>query len=76
MEYVVLVKFNSSGKIQVASNEITICLKSKPERGKANKELVERLASYFMVSKDKVRIISGLTSRKKLVKIQEKDQTS
>ena len=47
MEYIVLVKFNSSGKIQVASNEITICLKSKPERGKANKELVERLANYF-----------------------------
>ena len=75
MEYIVLVKFNSSGKIQVAYNEITICLKSKPERGKANKELVERLASYFEVSKDKVHIISGLTSRKKLVKIQEKDQT-
>ena len=69
----VLVKFNSSGKIQVACHEITICLKSKPERGKANKELVEKLASYFEVSKDKVRIISGLTSRKKLIEIQEKD---
>jgi uncharacterized protein YggU (UPF0235/DUF167 family) len=61
MEYIVLVKFNPSGKIQVANNEITICLKSKSERGKANKELVERLASYSEVSKDRVRIISGLT---------------
>ncbi len=30
----------SGGKIQVNGNEITICLRSKPERGKGNKELV------------------------------------
>ena len=74
MRYTVFVKFNPSGKFQVNGNEITICLRSKPERGKANKELVERLASYFEVSKDKVRIISGLTSTKKLVEIQDENQ--
>lgn len=74
MRYTAFVKFNSRGKIQVNGNEITIYLRSKPERGRANKEFVERLASYFEVSKDMVRIISGLTSTKKLVEIQEKDQ--
>jgi uncharacterized protein YggU (UPF0235/DUF167 family) len=74
MRYTVFVKFNPSGKIQFNGNEITICLRSKPERGKANKELVEGLASYFEVSKDKVSIISGLTSTKKLVEIQENNQ--
>lgn len=69
MHYTVFVKFNLSGKIKVNGNEITICLRSKPERGKANKEMVERLASYFDVSKNKVCIISGLTSTKKLVQI-------
>ena len=53
MHYTVFVKFNPSGKIKVNGNEITICLRSKPERGKANKEMIERLASYFEVSKNK-----------------------
>ena len=57
MHYTVFVKFNPSGKIKVKGNEITICLRSKPERGKANKEMIERLAHYFEVSKNKVRII-------------------
>lgn len=69
MHYTILVKFNPSGKIEVKGNEITICLRSKPELGKANKEMIERLASYFEVSKNKVCIISGLTSTKKLVNI-------
>lgn len=62
MHYTVFVKFNPSGKIEVKGNEITICLRSKPERGKANKDMIERLACYFEVSKDKVCIISALTS--------------
>jgi len=69
LQYTVFVKFNPSGKIKVNGNEITICLRSKPERGKANKETVERLAVYFGVSKNKVFIIPGLTSTKKLVHI-------
>ncbi|MGA8404105.1 MAG: DUF167 family protein [Nitrososphaeraceae archaeon] len=48
--------------MKVNDNEITICLRSKPERGKANKDMIERLACYFEVSKDKVCIISALTS--------------
>jgi len=73
MRYSVSVKFNPSGKIKVNGNEITIYLRSKPERGKANKELVERLASYFEVSKGKVQIISGLTSRNKVVEIRDEN---
>jgi|SoiMetStandDraft_5_1073268.scaffolds.fasta_scaffold319358_2 uncharacterized protein YggU (UPF0235/DUF167 family) len=71
MRYSVYVKFNPTEKVEVSDNEITICLRSKPERGKANRELVERLASYFEISKDKVHIISGLTSTKKLVEIEK-----
>jgi uncharacterized protein (TIGR00251 family) len=69
LKYTVLVKFNSSGKIQIQENEITISLKSKPERGKANRELIQKLADHFGVSKDKIDIISGLRSTKKLVEI-------
>ncbi|MDQ5868652.1 MAG: DUF167 domain-containing protein [Thermoproteota archaeon] len=58
----------------MTGNEITICLRSKPERGKANKELIGKLANYFGVSKDKLRIISGLTSTKKLIEIEKENQ--
>ncbi len=69
MRYSVYVKFNPTERVEVSGNEITIWLRSKPERGKANRELVERLASYFEVSMNKVHIITGLTSTKKLVEI-------
>jgi uncharacterized protein (TIGR00251 family) len=53
----------------VSGDEISISIKSLPERGRANRELVKKLAAHFGVSKDRVRIISGLTSRKKIVEI-------
>lgn len=71
MRYIVFVKFNPSGKIEANGNEITIFLRSRPERGKANKELICRLAKYFAISTNKVHIISGVTSNKKIIDIQE-----
>ena len=71
MRYTVFVKFNPSGKITVSGNEITIFLTSRPEKEKANKELIYRLAKYFAISTNNVKIISGFTSSKKVVEIQE-----
>lgn len=50
-------------------NEIEIGIKSEPERGRANRELVKRLAEHFGVPVQNVRIVSGHTSRKKLIDI-------
>jgi uncharacterized protein len=70
LKYTILVKFNSSpSKIPIQENEITISLKSKPEWGKANRELIQKLADHFRISKDKINIISGLSSPKKLVEV-------
>ena len=41
------VKFNRSCKIEVNNKGTTISLRSKPERGKTNGEMTERLASHF-----------------------------
>jgi uncharacterized protein (TIGR00251 family) len=71
MRYTVFVKFNPSGKIALNGNEITIFLRSRPEKGKANKELIYKLAKYFAISTSKVHIISGATSSKKVIEIQE-----
>jgi uncharacterized protein (TIGR00251 family) len=71
MRYTVFVKFKPNGKISVNGNEITIFLRSRPEKGKANKELIYKVAKYFAISTSKVHIISGATSSKKVIEIQE-----
>ncbi len=69
MRYSVSVRFSSDGRLMLSGDEIAISIKSQPERGKANRELVKKLAAHFGVSEDRVRIVSGLTSRKKIVEV-------
>ncbi len=44
-------------------------LKSPPEKGLANKELIKTIAKAVGVSQDKVEILTGETSRTKRIKI-------
>ena len=69
MRYSVSVRFSSDGRIEVSGDEIAVSIKSPPERGKANRELIKKLAEHFGVAESRVRIISGTTSRKKLVDV-------
>jgi uncharacterized protein (TIGR00251 family) len=69
VRYSVSVKFDSDGKLTVSGSEITISLKSAPEHGKANAELLKRLSKHFNVDRGRIRIVSGLTSRKKVVEV-------
>lgn len=70
MRYMVNVKPSAgAGEVRVDGDEIHVSLKSPPEKGRANAELVKRLAKEFGVSPDRVRIVSGLSSRKKIVEI-------
>ena len=72
MKFEVEVKFHKDF-IEVDGNNISIGLKSKPERGEANRELVRKLAKHFKVSTFQVRIESGLTSKSKVVEIDNTD---
>ena len=56
----------------MADDTLKIRLKAKPERGKANAELIKFLAAHFKVPKSEIKIISGHTDTRKLVKIPEK----
>ena len=62
--------FNSSGRIQVNGNEITMSIKSEPRHGKANREMIKKISDFFGVPENRIYIISGLTSRKKVIEIQ------
>lgn len=68
LRYHVVVRLGSSGII-VEGDAIEVGIKSEPERGKANRELVKKLAEHFGVSAQNVRIVSGHTSRKKIVDV-------
>jgi hypothetical protein len=46
-----------------------VYVSSPPVGGKANKALIELLATYFKVKKNKIRIIKGEHSRVKIVEI-------
>jgi uncharacterized protein len=46
--------------------EYEVWIKEKPIDGKANEELIKKLKKYF---KKQVRVVSGFTSRKKVVEV-------
>ena len=50
-----------------ADNELIVRLKKPAEKGKANKALVKLLSKHFNA---RVKIVSGLRSRKKIIEIE------
>jgi uncharacterized protein (TIGR00251 family) len=48
---------------------LKIYLKSSPEKGRANAELVKILAKALGITRVDVQIIAGATSRKKLIRL-------
>ncbi|HWY35138.1 MAG TPA: DUF167 domain-containing protein [Nitrosopumilaceae archaeon] len=68
MIYKVSVTFHKDF-ILVNNDEISVGIKSKPEKGEANRELIKKLSKHFNVSQSQVKITSGQKSRKKLIQI-------
>jgi len=71
LRYEVKVKFYRDF-VKIDGQTILIGLKSKPEKGKANRELIDKLATYFNTSKSQIRIISGSKSKRKVIDIMQK----
>jgi len=55
--------------LEINKDEISIGIISDPQKGKANRELIEKISKHFDVPKSNVRIVSGEKSRKKLVEV-------
>ena len=55
--------------VRVGDYDYEVDVDEKPERGQANRRLVEILSMYFKVPKSKIFIISGAKSRDKIVQI-------
>ena len=63
----------SSGKQECKTDKsgtIKCFLKSAPEAGKANAELIKFLSKKLKVAQNQITILTGTTSRKKRIKIE------
>jgi uncharacterized protein (TIGR00251 family) len=56
--------------VEMSRGELEVKVKAPPEKGKANKRLVEVLARHYGVPPSRVKILKGHTSRTKLVEIE------
>jgi len=55
--------------ILIAPDQLKVKLIARPEKGKANRELIELLADHFGVARSRVRIVRGERSREKVIEI-------
>ena len=60
--------------IGIYNNALKIAIAAPPVEGKANKKCIAYLAKYFEIAKSKIEIISGQTSKNKLIKIYDISQ--
>jgi len=68
---------SSQSKVEVLPDGgLKVWLKAAPKEGKANQELIKTLADYYQVSKNQIRIINGLTSKNKIIKINNYGSTT
>lgn len=59
--------------IEVKGDKIEIGVMSRPQRGKANSEIIKKIAKHFMVSRSIVRLVSGEKSRNKIIVVRHAD---
>jgi len=71
MRYNVEVVFHKDF-IEIEGDRIIVGLLAQPRRGKANLELIKKIAKHLHVSSSQIKIISGLKSRSKVIEIIER----
>lgn len=54
---------------KIDDTHFVVSVREPPENGLANRGVVKALAEYFGVAQTRVRIVSGFTSRQKVVEI-------
>lgn len=57
--------------IEEAGGQLRVKIKEKPEKGRANIRVINILSRYFKIPEEKIKIISGLKNRNKIIKISD-----
>lgn len=68
MKYEVHIKFRKDF-VQANGNILEVGVMAKPEKGKANKEAVKKIAAFFNVAPSRVHLIAGAKSKKKIIEV-------
>ena len=55
---------------KIDENHYEITTTATPENGKANASVVELLADFFRIGKTKIHIVKGLTTKEKIIEIE------
>ncbi|MBS4028353.1 MAG: DUF167 domain-containing protein [Ignavibacteriales bacterium] len=73
MKISITVKPNAKTNEVIQQDDGTFLVKvnAPPHDGKANEKVIELLAKHFSTAKRNVNIISGMTSKKKIVEIEK-----
>lgn len=69
MKYSVRVKFHKDF-VKVEGDTIIVGVMAKPEKGRANEELLKKIARHFKVPLLAVRLVSGAKSKNKVVEVE------
>ena len=71
MKYTLKVKTNAkeNAVLEGPGGELRVLVKAPPQEGRANEAVIEALAAHFKVPKSRVAIMSGRTSKRKIIKI-------
>jgi len=65
----VVPKAKRTGILGVSGDALKVAVAAPPEKGEANRELVELLATTFQVAKSRVQVVRGGSSRNKVVEL-------
>ena len=57
--------------IKISDTNFKVWVREIPEKDKANRAVVRALAEYFNISQANIKIISGSTSKLKIIEITE-----
>jgi len=55
--------------IKISDTNFKLLVKEPPEKGRANRAVLKALADYFGTSPSNIKIISGSTSKLKIIEI-------
>ncbi len=65
----VITKSSNTELVEQKDTFLKIKLKSVPEKGKANAELIKFLSKYFKTAKSNITILKGQSKKNKIVEI-------
>ena len=69
IEIKVIAKAKKEGIEKISENSYRIKVSPPPEKGKANKRVIELISREFDIKKRDIRIVSGETNNRKIIEI-------